>query len=246
MRPNQSTALNWRQVFPYEVAMKKIFVLFLFFTCPWNAFTQTMEARFLEVTGRVEIKEAASPEWRKAAPGDLIGKNTLVSTGLKSGAVISLGSSRLDIRPLTMLTLEELVRREGGEETILYLRTGRIRVLVNPPTGQNIDFTVGSPTVTASVRGTSFEFDGRRLQVENGLVLLAGSGGQKVYVAEAQKSYVDENNQNRIVPPFEAEAAMLRPVIPELNNTGSGTGLPEMGTPAPGSDFRFRVYLNWP
>jgi hypothetical protein len=48
-------------------------------------------------------------------------------------------------------------------------------------------------------------------------------------VAQAQKSYVDENNQNRIVPPFEAEAAVLRPVIPELTSTGSATRLPVFG-----------------
>jgi ferric-dicitrate binding protein FerR (iron transport regulator) len=125
-----------------------------------------------------------------------------------------------------MLTLAELTQRDNSEETTLYLHTGRIRAAVTPPTGQRIDFTVGSPTVTASVRGTSFEFDGRRIHVDEGRVLLAGAGGQKVYVAEAQQSYVDENNQNRIVPPFEAEAALLRPVIPELDNTGSSVRPP--------------------
>jgi hypothetical protein len=227
--------------------MKKLFVLFLLFACARSAFAQTLEARFLEVEGAVETKAAASPGWRKAAPGDRIEKDTIISTGFKSRAVISLGSSRLDLRPLTMLTLEELVSREGGEAASLYLRTGRIRAQVNPPTGQDIDFTVGSPTVTASVRGTSFEFDGRRLWVESGLVLLTGTEGQKVYVAKAQKSYVDKNNQNRLMPPFEAEAALLRPIIPELNNTGGGgTLFPEMGVAAPGSDNRFRIYLNWP
>jgi hypothetical protein len=222
--------------------MKPFFVVFLIFICAGNAFTQTTEARFLEVTGTVETKDASSPEWKKAAPGDLIGKNTTISTGLKSSAVISLGSSRLDVRPLTMLTLEELVQRDGAEETSLYLRTGRVRAVVTPPAGQNVDFTVGSPVTTASVRGTSFEFDGRRLRVEDGWVLLEGSGGQKVYVARTQRSYVDENNQNRIVPPFEAETALLRPVIPELTNTASGTQPPETGKPSPGT----YIYIGWP
>jgi hypothetical protein len=231
----------------FKVFAKGLFVLILFSVCAGKGFTQTMEALFLEVNGRVEIRESSSPEWRRAEPGNLIGKDTLISTGLKSSAVISLGSSRLDIRPLTVLTLEDLVRRGDGEETILYLRTGRIRAEVTPPTGQNVDFTVGSPTVTASVRGTSFEFDGRRLWVESGLVLLAGSGGQKIYVAQAQKSYVDENNQNRIVPPFEAEAAVLRPVIPELTNIGSAVRTPETGgSSGSGSGFGLRIELNWP
>jgi hypothetical protein len=216
-----------------EVDMKRFFVLMLFFTGLGAAFTQTMEARFIEVRGTVEIKDANSPGWSRAVPGGVIGRNTVISTGLKSGAVLSLGSSRLDVRSLTMLTLEELAQRGGAEQTTVYLRTGRVRADVTPPTGRSVDFTVGSPTVTASVRGTSFEFDGRRLRVENGRVLLTGSGGQKVYVAQAQRSYVDENNQNRIVPPFEAQAALLRPVIPELSGAPRP---PDLGvSPAPGT-----------
>jgi hypothetical protein len=225
--------------------MKKIFVLFFMSAGLWNAVTQTMEARFLEVTGTVEIKEANSSGWKRAAPGDLAGRNTVISTGVKSGAVIAAGSSRLEIRPLTMLTLEQLTRRGNTEETALYLRTGRIRAAVTPPRGQNIDFTVGSPTVTASVRGTSFEFDGRRLQVDEGRVLLAGAGGQKVYVVQAQRSYVDENNQNRIVPPFEAEAAALRPLIPELTGTGSGARPPDLGA-VPGGKTGIGITVGWP
>jgi hypothetical protein len=229
--------------------MKTIFVCLLLIIGGGTVFSQIPEARFLEVNGTVEIKEqgtegTASPDWGRAAPGDLIGNNTIISTGLKSSALISLGSSRLEVRPLTMLTLQELIRRDNVEETILYLRTGRVRAEVNPPAGQNIDFTVASPIVTASVRGTSFEFDGRQLWVDDGLVLLTSSNGQKVYVVREQRSYVDEINQNRIVPPFEVETALLRPVIPELNNTGGNAGPPEAKA-LPGSDST-HVYIGWP
>jgi hypothetical protein len=210
-------------------------------------FSQTPEARFLEVNGAVEINEqenGASSGWKRAAPGDVIGSNTIISTGLKSSAVISLGSSRLEVRPLTMLTLRELIQRGNTEETVLYLRTGRVRAVVNPPTGQNFDFTVTAPIVTASVRGTSFEFDGIHLRVDKGRVLLTGVNGQKVYVAGEQRSYVDETNRNRIAPPFEAEAALLRPVIPELSNTGSRTEAPEAMI-APGPDSTL-IYIGWP
>jgi hypothetical protein len=222
--------------------MKEFFALLLILSASWNIFAQNMEARFLEITGTVEIRAENSPDWQRAEPGGLIERNTVISTGFKSSAVISLGSSRLDIRPLTMLTLEELTRRDDTEETSLYLRSGRIRAVVTPPTGQGVDFTVGSPVVTASVRGTSFEFDGRHLRVEDGRVLLTGLSGQKVYVAGIQRSYADESNQNRIVPPFEAEAALLRPVIPEINNTGSGTEPPETGASGAGVS----ITVNWP
>ncbi|MDR1288629.1 MAG: FecR family protein [Treponema sp.] len=229
--------------------MKTIFVCFLLMMMipAGPAFSQTPEARFLEVNGVVEIKEqegGASPDWKRAAPGDLVDSNTVVSTGLKSSAVISLGSSRLEVRPLTMLTLRELVMRGNTEETVLYLRTGRVRAVVNPPAGQNVDFTVSAPIVTASVRGTSFEFDGIHLQVDDGRVLLTGANRQKVYVAREQRSYVDETSRNRITPPFEAEAALLRPVLPELNHTGSSAEAPEtMIAPKPDSTL---IHIGWP
>jgi hypothetical protein len=229
--------------------METVFVclLLMMMIAVGSAFSQIPEARFLEVNGVVEIKEqetGTSPDWKRAAPGDPIGNNAVISTGLKSSAVISLGSSRLEVRPLTMLTLRELIQRDNAEETILYLRTGRVRAVVNPPAGQSVDFTVTAPIVTASVRGTSFEFDGAHLRVDDGRVLLAGFSGQKVYVAGAQRSYVDETNQNRIVPPFEAETVLLRPVIPELNNTGSNAESPE-AIIAPGSDATL-IYIGWP
>jgi hypothetical protein len=223
--------------------MKKIFVCFLLSCCRYCIFAQNQAAVFITVSGTVEIKETEASGWKTAAPGLPVGRNTVISTGLKSGAVISLGSSRLEVRSLTMLTLEELIQRDGIEETVLYLRTGRVRAEVTPPTGMRIDFSVKSPAITASVRGTSFEFDGRHLWVDDGRVLLAGSNGQKVYVAKSQRSYIDEFNQNRIVPPFEAEAAQLRPIIPELAGTGSGIEPPEIGTPPAVSTS---IYIGWP
>jgi hypothetical protein len=223
--------------------MKKIFLSLLLSGCAYCLFAQNPAAIFIEVSGMVEIKEAGAPGWKTAAPGIPAGRNAVISTGLKSRAVISLGSSRLEIRPLTMLTLEELVQRDGVEETALYLRTGRVWAEVTPPSGMQVDFSVKSPTVTASVRGTSFEFDGNHLWVDEGRVRLTGSNGQKVYVAQGQRSYVDENNQNRIVPPFEAETAQLRPILPKLTSTGSGMEPAEIGNPpVPGTS----IYIGWP
>jgi hypothetical protein len=82
---------------------------------------------------------------------------------------------------------------------------------------------VRSPIATASVLGTSFEFDTRHLYVNEGRVLLEGGNGQTVYVDEGQRSYVDESDQ-RVIPPFEAEAVLLTPTLAELTNTGSDTG----------------------
>jgi len=180
------------------------------------------EAKFTELTGTVEYKETAAGEWRSAAVGGIIGKDMVISTGIRSTAVVSLGASTLTVRPMTILTLEELVQSDGTEEAVLFLRTGRVRADVTPPSGMKADFTVKSPTTTASVRGTSFEFDGRRLSVQSGRVRLSNRSGQKVNVRSGQRSYSDAGGQYRLVTPFEAEKTYLNPSLSDLTNTGSG------------------------
>jgi hypothetical protein len=203
--------------------MKQSCVFVLLLAGIWSISAQERQAVILGAQGTVEIQDEGLPEWRAVTPGDTLGKNAVISTGFKSNALVSLGDSRLSILPLTRLTLEELVQRDAAEEAGLYLRTGRVRADVRPPAGSRTDFTVRPPIATASVRGTDFEFDTRHLYVDNGRVLLEGSNGQMVYVEGGQRSYIDESEQ-RVIPPFEAEAALLTPTLSELTNTGSNTG----------------------
>ena len=197
----------------------------------WNAGAQ--EARFAQLSGKVEVKSRGTENWKPAAVGDRIGKNAVISTGIKSTAVISLGNSKVSIPSLTMLTLEELARRDNTEETVLFLRTGSINADVTPPSGLKAEFTVRSPTSTASVRGTSFSFNGQRLAVRSGKVAFSNRSGQKVYVKENQHSYADSGRNQRPVTPFEAESAETRPVLNDLDNTksekkSSGKRIPEV------------------
>jgi ferric-dicitrate binding protein FerR (iron transport regulator) len=71
------------------------------------------------------------------------------------------------------------------------LQTGRIRADVNPPLGGKTDFTVMSPMVTASVRGTSFDFDGVNLSVDEGRVHVTGGDQTAVYVGPGHQSVSD-------------------------------------------------------
>jgi hypothetical protein len=115
----------------------------------------------------------------------------MISTGFRSGAVITIGNSTLSVQPLTRLSLEELVRVEGSERAAINLRAGRVRAEVNPPAGTKIDFTVRSPIATASVRGTILEFDGMVLKVDEGRVRLAGGDGAGTYVAAGHEAKTD-------------------------------------------------------
>ena len=54
---------------------------------------------------------------------------------------------------------------------------GRVKAEVTPKKGEKADFKIKSPTATASVRGTGFEFDGQNLLVDHGAVQLEAESG---------------------------------------------------------------------
>jgi hypothetical protein len=141
-----------------------------------------------ELSGRVEVKAPGAAEWKAAEPGQVLDKASLISTGFKSMARISIGNSTITVQPLTRLSLEEIAAAQGGEQVVLGLRAGRIRADVKPPIEGNIDFSVRSPMATASVRGTIFDFDGTRITVEEGRVRLAGEGVTGAYVGRGHST----------------------------------------------------------
>jgi hypothetical protein len=55
---------------------------------------------------------------------------------------------------------------------------------LNPPAGTKAFLEVTSPVATASVRGTSFYFDTRNIQVYSGTVAFTGKWGYQVMVQE--------------------------------------------------------------
>jgi hypothetical protein len=178
------------------------------------------QAAFIEIQGTVEVQAAGSEGWSAAVRGGSIAPGTIISTGFKSSALIAVGSSKIQIRPVTRLTLEELIQSAGSDGVKLFIRTGRIRADVDPPAEGKVEFTVRSPTATASVRGTSFEFDTVNIRVDSGLVQYAAARGQTVYVAQGETAYVDDTDR-RVVSPRETAAAGGPSLISQ--NTGIDT-----------------------
>jgi len=131
-------------------------------------------ARFESVQGTVEVKQPGG-DWVPAASGMNIEKATLISTGFKSSAVVKVGGSTLQVRALTRLSLEEILAKEGSDTVELFLQTGRVRADVKPPENGKIDFTLKTPSITASVRGTIFDLDTNNLKVDEGTVHLAAT-----------------------------------------------------------------------
>jgi len=209
--------------------MKKIIFTVIFITLAvTGAFCQNGIIR--ELTGEVELKRAGSSAFVPASAGDIVSSNTVVSTGFRSTAIISIGSSVITVRPLTRLTLAEIQSAENTENINVNLQSGRVKVEVKPAAGTKTQLNVQSPTATASVRGTSFEMDTHNLIGIEGKVLLSGVSGAGVLVTggNSSSSNIDGTVSNpainaeqsiHIQPPVgaEIEAPSKAPNKGELN-----------------------------
>lgn len=167
--------------------MKKILLAAIFLLAVSALWAQT--ATVVEVSGKVEI-QAPGKTWKPARVGDVIVQGSLVSTGFKSTTVLKIGAATVTVKPITRLTLEQILASETGSQTQLFLMAGRVKADVTPTAGTTTSFEVKSPTATASVRGTSFEFDGVNLIVERGLVAMRVPTGQRRSVGAGQFSTI--------------------------------------------------------
>ena len=204
--------------------MKKAFFLALLigaavWTLPVLAFAQSGVIK--ELTGDVSLKPARASAFVPATAGDAVALDTVVSTGFKSTAIIAVGSSVITVRPLTRLTLAEIQSSSGTEKIDVNLQTGRIKVDVKPPAGTKTNFTVQSPSATASVRGTSFDFDTVNLKTFEGKVSFSGSFGAPLMVHAGEMSYVGKDG--RAVDPGTASIGNIQP--PPLAEHGFTTAI---------------------
>jgi len=173
--------------------MKKIMIVTIFLLAGLNVFSQ--EAFIDQLTGTVEIKQPNEKSFKAAKKGDKLFKETVLSTGFKSFAIIKIGSTSITIRPLTTLSLTEIQKQEETETVNVNVQSGRVRVDVKPPAGTKVSATLTSPSATASVRGTNFEFDTNNLYVNEGSVSFTGNNGQTIIIRAGENSRVEQTGQ---------------------------------------------------
>jgi hypothetical protein len=221
-----------------KVAMKRMTWGLLLFLAGAAVFAQDAaepqavepQAVIRELSGTVEVKASNAAAWSPASRGQTITRDTLVSTGFKSSALIAIGNSTLTVQPLTRLSLEELTLAGGSEKVSLSLRTGRVRANVKPPAEGKTDFTVRSPSATASVRGTVFEFNGIDLRVDEGRVHFTGNDRSGTYVGAGHQARTDTET-GRVASAGETAKEELTPYVPAGVEIVPGTpaALPSSG-----------------
>jgi hypothetical protein len=180
--------------------------------------SDSVRAQVREITGTVELKAPDQETWVNAVPGVYLEKDTLISTGFKSSAILTLGNSSLIVQPLTRLSLEEISARGNNERINVRLRTGRVRAEVRPPVGGKVNFTIKSHIATAAIRGTVFEFDTLNIRVAEGTVDFAPASTGRippraVPVSAGENSFVDSLTASAAAP-LVIDAANLSPPAP--------------------------------
>jgi len=196
---------------------RKMFVFFLMIM-GMGVFAQNGTIK--EMSGTVELKNPGAADFVPAKAGDRVSQQTVVSTGFKSTALLEVGGAVLTVRPLTRLTLTEISASSGSETLNVNLQSGRVRVDVNPPAGTKANMSVKGPTATASVRGTSFDFDNRSVYVNHGKVSFKGNRGAGVIVSAGSSSQI--NDDGKAANPVETQNRNLLPPSPVGSDTGGG------------------------
>jgi len=218
--------------------MKKVlfFLLLLAVTvlCVFSQNAKSMTGVIRELSGEVELKRTETSAFIKAKAGDTVAADTIISTGFKSTAIIEIGSSSITVRPLTRLSLAEIQSISDTETLSMKLQTGRVRVDVKPPAGTKANCTVQGPGATASVRGTSFEFDTINLKVNEGRVAFKGGKGMSILVPAGMASSIDADD--KAIDPLEA--------APERRQSLRGASA-RSSTPSNGNDHDTDIGLTF-
>lgn len=171
-----------------------------------------LEAKFVSIEGKVEILEGGM--WIPVEEGDIIQeRGTVISTGFKSNAVVSVKETNFTLGPLTRITIENMVAMENKDSTQIYIDSGSLKANVSSSDGRKVGFKVRSAVATASVRGTEFKVTSSgRLSVTQGLVSF---GGPEAFSAEVAKS---EDNSTDVAPSEESNAG----TVASANETSDG------------------------
>lgn len=186
-----------------------------------------------ELNGKVEIRTSGGT-WTAARDGDPVDKGTTISTGFNSRAVIVLVDSEVLVRPLTRMTLRELLQQEGNIKTELDLQVGRVRAAVKSASGVRHDFSVLTSTSTASVRGTIIEGDGEEWFSDSGDFVVSNRTGQRVTVGSGQSTLVTGNG-----PPSDPRSGLEggSSVSTQTNPTSGGAAGILGGGGSSGTDY---------
>lgn len=165
-----------------------------------------------EVEGEVTMQAPGDDEWQPVAVDDVIPLESRISTGFDSEAQLAVGENAVvTALELTRMSIDELIQEEGTERSEINLDIGRINGDIERREDQETEFQVRSEVATASVRGTSFGFDGARVWVGEGQVAMINAFGREVNIFPSEESSTDGSSSPSSPREQRREASRINP-----------------------------------
>lgn len=178
--------------------MKKIAFIFAALACASFLTAADFTAQVVSVSGKVEVLNGNT--WKPISSGDSLKSGDTIQTGFKSGAVLKIKESTVNVAALTRMTVEQLSEKSGKDNVRVFVKTGGVKSNVQKSNGKKVGFTVRTPVATASVRGTEFSventFDSTQVNTTRGKVAV-WSGKNSERVSSDENPAQAENEQNR-------------------------------------------------
>jgi len=103
--------------------------------------------------GTVESRPAVGQPWAPVKVGQQLAEGSDVRTGFRACCVLDLAGNTVQLDPLTVARIGELVREGDKARTRIYMKQGSTQASVEKRGEQN-DFAIVTPSATLSVRGT--------------------------------------------------------------------------------------------
>ena len=107
-----------------------------------------------QVTGTVETRPAVDQPWVPVKVDMKLAEGADLRTGFRARCILDMVDSLVQIDPLTVVRIGELVRQEGNKiRTRLIMKQGNAGAIVEKEHIES-DFAIVTPSATLSVRGT--------------------------------------------------------------------------------------------
>jgi len=136
------------------VALVACVLAFSFFAV--NLFAAESVLKVAERSGKVLVKVSPSAEWVEATVGQALNPQDSVKTGERSNAILAFqDKSSVSLKPMTEITVEELVWNNRIKKSTINMNEGELRVIIKKLDTPS-EFKVRTPTAICGARGTIF------------------------------------------------------------------------------------------
>jgi FecR protein len=138
-------------------------------------YINAQDITLLSATGTVQIKPNEKANWVAAKVGQKLGIGNFIFTGFNSNAVLQTIKAKIEVKPLTQVSIDTLVQDNSNIITDVQLKYGKVTATVDKKEDKTVLFKVRSANSTASVRGTQFTLSDDELYVKEGTVYLVNN-----------------------------------------------------------------------